>query len=77
MAPLAVHCVLTSYYRGGAPDGKWGVNWGQNVFEIKQISSELKEKEGRDSEQEELKLIKSNQGFKKVKCQLLMGQNCG
>lgn len=63
---------MTSYYSGGggvAPDGRREVNRGQNVAEIKQIGSELKERKKNDPEQEELfKLFKSSQGFKKDKC---------
>lgn len=33
---------------GSAPDGRREVKRGQNVAEIKQIGSELKEKEGND-----------------------------
>lgn len=47
------------------------VNRGQNVAKIKQMGSELKE--GNGSEQEQLNLFKSNQGFKKDQRWLLTG----
>lgn len=73
MAPLAVHSchdlILQRRWGGVAPDGRREVNRGQNVAEIKQIGSELKERKKNDPEQEELfKLFKSSQGFKKDKC---------
>lgn len=63
MAPLAVHLRRDLILRRGGGVRR-GVNWGQNVAEIKQIISELKE---------ELNLFKSTQGFKKDKCRLLKG----
>lgn len=48
MAPLAVHSchdlILQRRWGGVAPDGRREVNRGQNVAEIKQIGSELKER---------------------------------
>lgn len=46
------------------------------MAEIKQIDSELKEKEGNNLEQEELNLLKLNQGVKKDKGGLLVGEEC-
>lgn len=82
MAPRAGHhscrdLILRRRGGGSAPDGRREVNRGQNVAEIRQIDSELKEKEGNDLELEELNLLKLNQGFKKDKCGLLVGEECG
>lgn len=63
MDPLAVRwCRNLLIQHGVAPDGGTEVKRGENVAEIKQNGSELKENEGR----EELKLFKSNQDFKRM-----------